>query len=317
MTKIVFRIFMGAAICGVADFDSLQAGERSVVRVGKTGFSQTKLSTETVFGNFEGGTTLGGAGISFGSNKSASSSGSGSSNSSGAGSGNKAVGAAGKKKCDIKRGGGKGNEPERWDCYKKCPKVGWPALVEPGSGYFSDSINWGHWYSGDAFSGPPPSGPDAEFNGSYHYRGMYMRGAYSSRGYWYNQCNGSAGSPWYPDDPQRINAGIKSNIPPETVCTTTHDRAAIMKKVAVECAERVAYYQQYYASLPPAPPPPPAMTNEEKIEWCMSNMYNVNRVVCITRLPYISDYAKYPGLDVRGAPLPPPQPDYFYDPENW
>ncbi|MDD5304173.1 MAG: hypothetical protein PHS14_13820 [Elusimicrobia bacterium] len=60
----------------------------------------------------------------------------------------------------------------------------------------------------------------------------------------------------------------------------------------------------------PAPcQPPPPMTAEEKFQWCISQpekrqVYGANvEVYCRTQLPYISEYSKYPGLDVRGCPL--------------
>jgi len=57
----------------------------------------------------------------------------------------------------------------------------------------------------------------------------------------------------------------------------------------------------------PAPcVPPPAMTSAEKIDWFCSQPENQGGI-CPTRaktlLPYISDYAKYPGLDTSGCPL--------------
>jgi len=51
--------------------------------------------------------------------------------------------------------------------------------------------------------------------------------------------------------------------------------------------------------------PPPAMAAAEKIEWFCSQPGNQGpncQVKAKTLLPYISDYAKYPGLDVRGCP---------------
>jgi len=54
--------------------------------------------------------------------------------------------------------------------------------------------------------------------------------------------------------------------------------------------------------------PPPAMTTGEKIDWLCSMAENQGpncRTRATTLLPYISDYAKYPGLDTRGCPSAP------------
>jgi len=110
------------------------------------------------------------------------------------------------------------------------------------------------------------------------------------------------------------------DVPPETVCTTTHNRAVIISKVAKECADAKAYIDAFYKSIPPSPPAPPKMTNEEKMEWFCDQPENRGPSCSVrarTMLPYISDYAKYPGLDKRGEVIPPPIPAYHFDPNNW
>jgi len=65
------------------------------------------------------------------------------------------------------------------------------------------------------------------------------------------------------------------------------------------------------SSIAAADERPPKMTDEEKIEWYCAKPENAGETCAVNAaalLPYISDYAKYPDLDVRGEPMPETRP---------